>query len=183
MTERTLDRQLGQPAILPGREQGQTISGTHGSRQRQDMDGVRLLISGDRVVHGKRYAIEGEALVLATSARERVSDQPVNRAVLEQAREMLHQGFDCFAQNDGGQLDTGTRASGAGSHERDYHGLLDCVIDDQGVVDPARYQTWITENLERGSQSRGSVRDRLILIVVGEMIEADTNLETSAIAE
>ena len=183
MTERTIDRQLGQPATPPERAQRQTIPRSHGSRRRQDMDGARLLISGDRVVHGKRYAVEGEALVLSTSARQMMADQPVNGAVLEQAREMLHQSFDRFAQNDGVQLASGTHAGGAGSREQDYHGLLDCVIDDQDVIDPARYHTWIAENLGRSTQSRDGVRDRLILIVVGEMIETDTDLDTCAIVE
>jgi hypothetical protein len=104
-----------------------------------------------------------------------VADQPVSEAILEQAREMLHQGFDLFAQNGGEQRHIGAHVGSAGSREQGYHGLLDCVIDDHGVVDPARYQTWIAENLGRGTQPRDGVRERLILIVVGEMVEADTD--------
>jgi len=174
MTDRTLDRQLRYVTPKPGSEGEQAMSGIRETRQ-QEMDGARLLISGDRVVDGKRYAIEGEALVLSASGRSVVPNQPVSGAILEQAREMLHQGFDLFAQNDGEQLHTSAHAGRSGSREQGYHGLLDCVIDDQGVVDPARYQTWIAENLGRGTQSRDSVRERLILIVVGEMVEAETD--------
>ena len=174
MTDRAPDRQLGQFATVPENKGQQTISRTRGSHQ-QDMDGTRLLISGDRVVGGKRYAIEGEALVLSASGQPVVASQPVSGAILEQAREMLHQGFDLFAQNDGEQRHTGVHAGSAGSREQGYHGLLDCVIDDHGVIDPARYQTWIAENLGRGTQSRDRVRERVILIVVGEMVQADTN--------
>jgi hypothetical protein len=174
MTDKTLDRQIGYAAQVSETEGEQAMPGIRASRQR-DVNSARLLIAGDRVVDGKRYAIEGEALVFSTSVRPAVANRPVSGAILEQAREMLHQGFDRFAQDNGEQRHNGAHAGGAGSREQGYHGLLDCVIDDQAAVDPARYQAWIADNLGRGTQSRDGVRDRLILIVVGEMVEAETD--------
>ena len=56
---------------------------------------------------------------------------------------------------------------------QDYYGLIDCVIADQRVMDLPGYLLDLAGNLESEAGQTAKVRERLVLVVTGQMIEAD----------
>ena len=137
--------------------------------------GTRRVIAGDRIINGKRYAIEAEAVALLTGQDAVDADRPVASAVLDKVQEMLHKSLAAFARDSvepssGSLPEVGVKAAPG---NQDYCSLIDCVITDQRDTDLPGYLQDLVGNLDRQVGQAARVRERLVFVIAGQMIEAD----------
>jgi hypothetical protein len=139
--------------------------------------GTRRVIAGDRIIDGKRYAIEAEAVALvicqdAVDVDRHVAVAPV---VLDKVREMLHKSLTAFARRGVEPISSGLSETGAeaGLDNQDYHSLIDYVIVDQRDTVLPGCPLNLVGKLQREVEQAARVRERLVFVVTGQMIEAD----------
>jgi hypothetical protein len=140
-----------------------------------DSSGARRVIAGSRIIDGKRYAFEAEAVACVTGRDGVAADQTVASAVLDKVQGMLHKSLASFAR-EGAQAPSGKlhqELAGAEPGSQDYDGLIDCQICDQRDTDLPGYLQDLAGTLERQMGSPSKVRERLFFVVTGQMIEQD----------
>ena len=140
-----------------------------------DSAGTRRVMAGSRMMNGKRYAFEAEAVACITGQGVVDADLHATSSVLDRVQEMLHKSLAAYAQRGAepasGNLPEDVAETKLGA--QDYSGLLDCVIADQRGADLPGYLLDLAENLPLEIGQAAKVRGRLVFVVTGQMIEAD----------
>lgn len=136
---------------------------------------TRRVFAGDRVLDGKRYAIEAEAVVFVTSQSAVDTDRHVSPAVLDQVQEMLHKSLATFARRGFEPVSSSLPEDSAGTvpGNQDYNSLIDCVIAEQRDADLPIYLLDLAGNLKHEVDRAAGIRERLVFVITGQMIEAD----------
>ena len=140
-----------------------------------DPSGTRRVMSGSRVINGKRYAFEVE-VVACTTAQDTADTGPhVTAAVFDKVQEMLHKSLAAFAGHRAVLVPDDPPARGTEAHpgSQDYDGLIDCVIAGQRDTDLPGYLLDLAGNMEPQVGQAARVRERLVFVIAGQMIEAD----------
>lgn len=162
-----LDRTVGQ-----SRDRSAGLQGTQ-PKAALDSAGIRRVIAGNRVMNGKRYAFEAEAVACITGHCVADADLHVVSSVLDRVQEMLHKSLAAYARQ-GIEPASGPLLEGVAETEfgaQDYSGLLDCVIADPRAADLPGYLN-LAENLPLEMDQAAQVKRRLFFVITGQMIEA-----------
>lgn len=99
--------------------------------------------------------------------------------MVEQARSMLHQAIEAFAQRDAERARTIPRQDDVmdALYDQVYRELMTYVLSDPKHIDQANYLLWVAHNLERAADRVTNICERVIFTVTGELVELDA--ETS----